>query len=81
MTFNSFIFWIVFPCIFGIYWLLPDQVGGGKFCKGGVKPRNLFLIIASYLLYANWKPAYTLILLAITLLTYFGARFIEAKEE
>lgn len=81
MTFNSFIFWIVFPCIFAIYWLLPDQIGGGKFCKGGAKPRNWFLILASYILYANWKPAYTLILFAITLLTYFGARFIEAKEE
>lgn len=88
MTFNSFIFWIVFPCIFAIYWLLPDQVWGGKKQLRdknekliAFRPRNLFLLLASYLLYANWKPAYTLILLAITLLTYFGARFIEAKEE
>ena len=81
MTFNTFIFWLIFPCIFAVYWLLQDQVFGGKFCNGGVKPRNLFLILASYLLYANWKPIYTLILLAITLLTYYGARFIEAKEE
>lgn len=39
------------------------------------------MIIASYLIYANWKPAYTLILFVITLLTYFGARFYEEKEE
>ena len=88
MTFNSFIFWLVFPCIFAIYWMLPNTAGGGDFKlrDKSVKlsvfhPRNLFLILVSYLLYANWKPAYTLILLGITLLTYVGARFIEAKEE
>ena len=81
MTFNTFIFWLIFPCIFVIYWLLPDIVGGGKFCKEEVRPRNWFLILASYLLYTNWKPAYALILLAITLITYFGALYIETKEE
>lgn len=79
MTFNTFIFWLVFPCIFILYWLLPDNITGNKIRV--LRPRNLFLILASYLLYANWKPAYTLILLAITLLTYFGARYIDEKEE
>lgn len=81
MTFNTFIFWLVFPCIFAIYWALPDRVGGGKLCREGIRPRNWFLILASYLLYANWKPAYTLILLAITFLTYWGACYVDAKEE
>lgn len=58
---------------------MPDRVGEGKFCS--LRPRNWFLILASYLLYANWKPAYTLILLAVTLLTYIGAIYIEKKEE
>ena len=79
MAFNSFIFWLVFPCIFVIYWLLPDEVSGFD-SKKHIRPRNLFLIVISYLLYANWKPVYTLILVVITLLTYFGARFIDAKE-
>lgn len=79
MTFNSFIFFLVFPCIFMIYWVLPNRVGGGGFCN--IRPRNWFLILASYLLYANWKPAYTLILLVVTLLTYIGAIYIEKKEE
>lgn len=79
MTFNTFIFWLVFPCIFILYWILPDNITGNKIRD--LRPRNLFLILASYLLYANWKPAYTLILLAITLLTYFGARYIDEKEE
>ena len=52
---------------------------GGKFRN--LRLRNWFLILASYLLYANWKPAYTLILLAVTLLTYVGARYIETKED
>lgn len=81
MTFNTFLFWIIFPCFFAVYWLLPDRVGGGKFCEEGIRLRNWFLILASYLLYANWKPVYALLLLAITLLTYFGARGIEANKE
>ena len=82
MTFNTFIFWLVFPCIFMIYWLLPDRIlGTNKLCNGDIRPRNWFLMLASYLLYANWRPSYALILFVITLLTYFGARFIEAKEE
>lgn len=82
MTFNSFIFWLVFPCIFLIHWILPDSIWGCDFDNHTkyIRPRNLFLILVSYLLYANWKPAYTLILLAITLVTYFGARYIEDKE-
>lgn len=65
-----------------IYWLLPDRIlGTNKECKGDIRPRNWFLMLASYLLYANWRPSYALILFVITLLTYFGARFIEAKEE
>lgn len=65
-----------------IYWLLPDRIlGTNKLCNGDIRPRNWFLMLASYLLYANWRPSYALILFVITLLTYFGARFIEAKEE
>ncbi len=81
MAFNSFCFWLIFPCIFLIYWVLPDRVSGSGFLDKIVRPKNCLLIIVSYLLYANWKPAYALILLAITFLTYVGARFIEAKEE
>ena len=32
-------------------------------------------------MYANWKPAYTLILIGITLLTFFGAKYIASREE
>ena len=33
MTFNTFIFWLVFPCIFIAYWVLPDRVGGAIYAK------------------------------------------------
>lgn len=73
MTFNSFIFWLVFPVVFLIYWALPDNAMK-------VRPRNLFLILVSYLFYANWKPAFTLILFAITVLTYVAAQYVCKKE-
>ena len=83
MTFNTFIFWLLFPCIFLIHWILPNSIGGRN--KLGpqvvIRPKNLFLILVSYLLYANWKPAYTLILLGITLLTFFGANYIASHED
>ena len=73
---------MVFPCIFVIYWMLPNSIGGGykSDYHKVVRPRNLFLILVSYLLYANWRPFYTLILLGITLITFYGAKFIASKE-
>lgn len=63
MLFNSFQFWLVFPLIFCIYWIIPAK------CNVW---RKWFLIIVSYLLYMNWKPAYALVLLTVTLITYWG---------
>lgn len=63
MAFNSFSFWLVFPFIFGIYWLIPAKWN---------QLRKVFLVVASYLLYMNWKPAFALVLLTVTLITFFG---------
>ena len=63
MAFNSFSFWLVFPFIFGLYWLIPAKWNLW---------RKVFLVTASYLLYMNWKPAFALVLLAVTLVTYGG---------
>ncbi len=68
MIYNSFNFIILFPLIFLLYYAIP-----GKYKKG----RNLFLLIVSYLLYLNWNPVYALILLGITIVTYFTARLLE----
>lgn len=69
MIFNSFNFWIVFPFIFAIYWIIPIRY---------VTAKRWFLIIVSYLLYMNFKPAYALILLGITIVTYVAALYLES---
>lgn len=63
MPFNSFNFWLIFPFIFGIYWLIPVRFNQG---------RKVFLTVAGYLLYMNWKPAFALVLLGVTLIIFFG---------
>lgn len=45
------------------------------------KWRNGYLLLVSYLLYANWKPAYALILIGVTAATYFGGQVLEIKNE
>lgn len=67
MIYNSFNFLVVFPLLFLLYYVIP-----AKWNKG----RNLYLLAVSYLLYANWKPVYALILLGVTLMTYLFARWI-----
>lgn len=69
MIFNSFNFWIVFPFIFAIYWIIPIRY---------VIAKKWFLILVSYLLYMNFKPAYALILLGITIVTYVVALMLES---
>lgn len=70
MTFNSFSFWLVFPIIFGIYWLIPSKYNQG---------RKMFLLVASYVLYMNYKPAFALVLLGVTLVTYWGGQFLSLE--
>lgn len=68
MIYNSFSFLILFPLLFLLYYAIPARM---------LRWRNGFLLLVSYLLYANWKPAYALILFGITLVTYVIARYIE----
>lgn len=70
MPLNSFHFWLVFPFIFSLYWLIPSKFSVVK---------KWFLIIVSYLIYMNWKPAFAIVLIYVTLITYFGARIIEHR--
>ena len=64
MTFNSFSFIIIFPLLFLLYYAIPARFGKG---------RNLFLLVVSYLLYMQWKPAYALVLMGVTVVTYLAA--------
>lgn len=72
MVFNSFNFIVLFPVMFMLYYLIP-----AKYHKG----RNLYLLVVSYLLYLNWKPSFVLVLLGVTLVTYWGGQVLECKEE
>lgn len=72
MTFNSFIFWLVFPFIFGLYWLIPAKYN---------QWRKLFLIVVSYFLYMNWKPAFALALLGVTLVTFWGGQVLQFRDD
>ena len=72
MVYNSFNFLVIFPVLFLLYYLLPAR---------NVKWRNGYLLLVSYLLYINWKPAYALILLGVTLVTFLCACFLEENRE
>lgn len=72
MAFNSLSFWLVFPFVFGIYWLIPVKWN---------QWRKVFLVLASYLLYMNWKPVFALVLLGVTLVTYLGGRVFESQDD
>jgi len=68
MIFNSFNFIVLFPLIFLLYYAIPSSYG---------KARNMFLLVVSYILYIQWKPAYALILLGVTAVTYMTALKVE----
>lgn len=72
MSFTSFNFWLVFPIIFLLYWLLPAK---------WKTIRKLMLIVVSFLLYMSWKPSFALVLLAVILITYSGGRLLENKDD
>ena len=71
MPFNSFNFWLVFPFIFSLYWLIPAKYN---------QARKVFLVLVSYLLYMNWKPAFAVVLLGVTLITYWGGLRLENQK-
>ena len=72
MSFTSLNFWFLFPLIFVFYWAIPAK---WNTC------RKVLLLVVSYLLYMNWKPAFSLVLLEVTLMTYWGGRFLELRVE
>lgn len=72
MEFNSFNFWLIFPFIFVLYWVIPTQFN---------RFRNIFLLVVSYLLYMNWNPSFALVLLGVTAICYWGGLQIEKQSE
>jgi alginate O-acetyltransferase complex protein AlgI len=62
MLFNSFEFCLFFPIVVGVYFALPQRF------------RWVQLLLASYLFYMAWEPAYALLIGASTLIDWFAAR-------
>ncbi len=73
MLFNSFEFLWLFPIIFLAYYSVNSEWAQTRM------PRlpNWLLIAISYGLYIKWNPAYSLLLLGITVITYATALLIE----
>lgn len=72
MAINSFYFWVIFPLLFLIYWLIPNHT-----CNGNA--RKWYLVILSYGLYIAYKPSFALVLLYVTVVTYFGAKLFDSE--
>lgn len=64
MLFNSITFLLFFPTVCVLYYCIP---------LSQVKTRNLLLLAASYYFYMNWEPAYALLLLTSTVITFLAA--------
>ena len=69
MLFNSIAFLLFFPAVCLLYFSIPVH---------WLRARNLLLLAASYYFYMNWQPAYALLLLTSTVLTYLAAIGIQA---
>lgn len=67
MIFNSIQFILFYPLLFLLYYAIPTKYG---------KVRNMYLLFVSYLLYMQWKPVYALVLLGVTVVTYFSALLV-----
>ena len=67
MIYNSFNFLLLYPLIFLLYYAIP---------AGQQKWRNIYLLVASYLLYISFKPVFALVLLYVTAVSYTTALLI-----
>ncbi len=65
MLFNSSQFLVFFPVVILGYYIIPSKF------------RYLWLLIASYYFYMSWIPAYALLLLFSTVISYIGALALE----
>lgn len=66
MLFNSLEFFLFFPFVAIVYFILPKRIA----------VRNIWLLIASYIFYMNWNPSYALLLLTSTFVTYLCSRLV-----
>ncbi len=72
MLFNSYEFFLFFPIVVLVYFVLPKRV------------RYVWLLAVSYYYYMSWEPKYAVLLLVTTIITYLSGLLllkIDAKEQ
>ncbi len=65
MLFNSLAYAIFLPCVFVLYWILPQRF------------RWPLLLVASYYFYMSWSVKYVVLIATTTIVSYGCALFIE----
>ncbi len=68
MLFNSLTFLVFFVVVVALYWALPHRV------------RWALLLVASYVFYGCWNPAYLVLLFGLTASTYFFSFLISSSK-
>lgn len=68
MLFNSLAFTVFFPVVALVFFVIPHRF------------RWLFLLLASYYFYMNWKPIYALLILTSTLVTWSCGLLLQSAE-
>ena len=68
MLFNSNAFYIFFPIVFTVYWIIPAKYRWGV------------LLISSYYFYMSWNIKYVTLILTTTLVSYCAALLMERTE-
>lgn len=68
MVFNSFNFFIFFPIVLLIYFIIPR------------KTRYIWLLVTSYYFYMSWNPKYAILIALSTVITYLSGIFIQRTD-
>ena len=68
MLFNSIEFLLFFPAVVLLYYAIPGKL------------RVFWILLTSYLFYMNWNPAYALLLLFSTAVTFLFGLLIGKRE-
>lgn len=69
MLFNSFQFLVFFPLVAITYFIIPSKF------------RVVFLLLASYYFYMNWKPVYAVLIFISTIITWLCGILIQKEEK
>lgn len=69
MLFNSIEFLLFFPAVLLVYFVLPSRI------------RYFWLLLSSYYFYMCWNPAYILLIVVSTVVTYLCGRAVASFKE